>query len=1274
MAVDFSAHMFKQMNQDLSFDKRDPNHYWEAMNMELVNNGQTLSLVSTSGTEIEIELLSSLIADFVWEDNTSPQYNLTYKSTVYNFVDSEPTGSAVDRQHLTLTIIGMIAMREDLYIFVQTEHNLNIIFRYIKGGIPTLVYAGYMEMTTANPIELHANYENELVQKLYWVDGVNWVRTLNVSPHADNVTRLETFPIEFVDIAVPATMKAPTVDSEATGGSHKAGRIQYAYTLYNRSGQQTVISPFSQIYSLSDINGVGGAPDENISIALSVSIPDLDTRYDSIRIYSIHYNQEGETPDVILILDEGLSGTTFSFIDDGNLFVSNSTMDTLIALNNNRYKGGTLNVKKNRLFLADYSIDNFDFDFDARAYSYDGHATTPTADIDNVDASDPITVVTDYSYGHIPEEHDAQNVDPTTFKYIYGAGSTVAGGTGQYIEYRHSTISFSDTSSTFLKQGEKYRIGIMFRDEFGRTSAVKWVADTIIPYSNISSGFGRVLRVALNEAGYIAAKAAGAVGYSVLMVNRNFEDRDIIAQGFIVPTFQLDDGDSPPPAAGSYRPYYITKDITTTLGGRIDTDYDLGYDFAPSTPSASSDQKYTTKEDKYCYFYSPDVDFRSSANMTADYVNIIGTAEMTTAETIYDLYRSGSYSFTREHESLKFQNLIWDTGTAAEPVHYMGNVAHNGDSYETFFKKTYGLPTYITGNIVATPLEDSSFIVETGQTEVLDTSETTTNSIILGTFTGGADFGIDKASYTTGQDAAVLTFNDPSPNPWHYTAANWDKFATAGATRQLPLVDLKKGIVNQYGGDSFEARRRNSYVEIGEYSVFPAATVDDVIITSTGDVFLGTYIITRMSGQNKIAAETWHTWEYLSIPLESYVDVDRRYDNSAIIPEDTTNQGDLRGVLIDEWYAYNTAYSQAPDAFTYIPKPYNFQEVLDFDSNIIATGVKFNNEVIDTWTNFLPNEVMQLDSKYGKITKLQEFKGEIYAFQPKAIAAISILPRVQVQASDGINLELGTGLVLQDYNYITTASGSLNKWSILSIHDEIFYYDYYNKSISSLQEGSISTKYNIQKLITDSHIASGSLIKNDNPLLQQGVLTSYDANKKNIYFSFSGLNNMTISFNALTRGFVSLHSFYPKIWIELNGSYISTNTANKLYEHIYEFNNDLNRLLYGNTVDSYITILSSKEPILNKIFGNVELDVTGDAIFNSIEAWNDYQTTGIVSLVERGNIRHSYRKWRIALPREENSRNMLSDTKLWVKLRHDYDVSNPIDNLVLNNVEVKYTK
>lgn len=1280
MAVDFSAHMFKQMNQDLSFDKRDPNHYWEAMNMELVNNGQTLSLVSTSGTEelLEIKTVYETYIDTV----DSESFTLTYVGKVYNF--DYRIDNPGDQTHKDFDIIGLVALREDLYIFTQTNHNLNIIFRYtgtsFTGEPLEIVYAGYMEMTKNNPLEIHANYENEDVQKLYWVDGVNWVRTINVAP--SNADTLETMPIEFVDIAVPVDMDTPEVISESSGGSHKAGRIQYAYTLYNRSGQQTTLSPFSAIYSLSNIDESGGAPNENINIAITVEIENLDPSYDSIRVYSIHYNQDGETQDVILVLDEGVSDTKFTFVDDGNLFVSNSTINELIALSNARYRGGTLNVKKNRMFLADYSVDNFDIgDFDTRAYSYNSVLINPVAPISNVDASEPLVVGIDYSI--VPEEHDAKNINLSIYKYIYGISSTTYGGTGLYVEYEHTNVAHNDKTQTFLKQGEKYRIGIMFRDQYGRTSPVKWVADTVVPY-NTPSGLGSSIKVTMNSDGIIEAKSRGAVGYSVLMVNRNYEDRDILAQGFVTPTFLLTDF-AGVPLTTKYRPYYITKDITTELGGAIDRDYYNGEDFCSGDAGdTDGERRKLEKHDEYCYMYSPDIDFKVSADINANYVNIVGTADMTSAESDYVLYRSGSYQFGKNHDILIFSNAIpgggteiWSGGGTNEPTNYMGCESNQGDSYEVFFKKFYSPVDYKEGETIT--LKEPSFVIETNDEKIIDTVNVTANSIKLTSFTGN-DTASDthKHSYTVGQDSVALAFDAHTwhrDDPTEVAGAPYDKFkAVATPARSIPVIDLKRGIVNQYGGDSFETRRRNTYIEISDFSIFPVASVPDSITTNTGDTFIGEHILTRMSAENKVNGETWHTWEYIIITLESYIDTERRYDNSKIILEGDTSPPELRPVLLNDWYAYNTAYSELPDAFTYIPKPYNFQEQIVFDSNIIASDVKFNNEVIDSWTNFLPNETMQLNSKYGKIEKLQEFKGELYAFQPRAIASLSILPRVQVQASDGVNLELGTGAVLQDYDYVTTVSGSANKWSILSVHDEVFYYDYYNKSISSMQEGSISIKYNLQKLVTDTHINNGINLQNDNPLLGQGVLTTYDTNKKNVYFSFLGTDNKTLSFNLLTRGFVSLHSFSPKVWVELDGKYISTEKVNKLYQHIYEFNNDTNRTLYDNNINSYITILSSKEALFNKIFGNVELDVTGTPIFNAIEAWNDYQTTGEVDLIYKQNIRQSYRKWRIALPREENSRNILSDTKLWVKLLHNHDAANPIDNLVLNNVEIKYTK
>jgi len=1283
MAEDFSVHMFSRMNQDFSFDKRDPNHYWEAMNMELFNNGDSLSMVSSSGNTLKINLLS------VSEDlSNADSYSLFYDGVNYNFFrDTDIVDSNV-RVHSQQTIIGMSTMRDDLYIFTVTEFGLNIIFRYNESGT-VIVFAGYMGMTADNQLEIISNYENDKVQKLYWVDGANWFRLLNVSP--SNADVLETLDPQFVDVTIPINMKSPTVISQTSGGNIPAGRRQYAYSLYNRSGQQSVVSPLSAIHSISESNTKGGELDELMNVALNVQLTDLDTNFDSIIVYAIHYNTYNTAPEITVILDEGLSGSDFQFKDDGNLYVSDFSTDAFLALSNSNYKGGTINVKKNVLFMADYKTDSFAIDFEARAFSYND--ATGEAHLVDSEGLNPITIVgTNYSEILTMPEYDSVNVDDSVYKYQYG--NTQTGGTGPYVSYRHESVQITDNikSESFLKKGDKYRIGIVFRDKYGRVSPVQWVADTRIPYTY--SGFGTTIRVTINTAGINIAKSAGAVGYSIVMVNRSADDRDILAQGIVQPTFRMTDLDGTYiNGDASWRPYYITKDICSGVtGGNIEraNDFDNGVSKPIDIDLLSNRQIH--KSDQYATFYSPDVKHTNGLDIEASSVNIVGfsTVLASNCTSLYEAWDGSGYGYGRDHDYLKYynavpsnaaNNIFANSNTNEEiPFCLMGPSDHSGSgtfSYEAYFTKPYG-GVGLLGTIENVPLKEPSKLVKTSDQILIDGSEAFKNDLNVYKLTGdGGWSNSENSSNSTALDCVSLVFNDED---WHTTnpgvAPKYDKFVDLTGQpsdiRAIPIIDLKAGLSNQYGGNSFEVRRRNTYIEISDYIEF--GDTDTSITANTGDTFMREATLVKSSGDNKIDNWSWHVYEYIRIQLETYIDPSNVSDNSNGIMSDTNrlvSHNTLRITTQEQYNVYNQAYNRLPDVTTAIPKPYNFQEITNFDTNIIATGFKFNNEVIDSWTNFLPNETMQLDSRFGKITKLQELQGELYAFQPQAIAALSILPKVSVQANDGINLEMGSGTVLDDYTYLTTRSGSLNKWSIYSLDNDIFYYDYHNKSISSIKQGSLSVKMNMYNFINDKHILNADLIIEDKPLLNKAVITTYDSNKKNLYFTMLGEKNVTISYNTLAEGFISLHSFYPKLGIEYMGNHITSHTNNKLYESIYKLDNTIGRRLYDNVFESYITILSSKDPLESKTFGNVEFETKGDYTFDKVEAWNDYQTTGSIVL-GRPNFKKLYRKFRIALPREQGTRNTLQDTKLWVKLSNSG--KQEISNIVLNNVEIKYVK
>ena len=114
----------------------------------------------------------------------------------------------------------------------------------------------------------------------------------------------------------------------------------------------------------------------------------------------------------------------------------------------------------------------------------------------------------------------------------------------------------------------------------------------------------------------------------------------------------------------------------------------------------------------------------------------------------------------------------------------------------------------------------------------------------------------------------------------------------------------------------------------------------------------------------------------------------------------------------DEFYKFNEVYNQTNNLFTYTQIPADQDVQTNFPNKIIASSSKVEGSKIDNGTNILQNEFMDLDGQYGEIGKLQEFNSFMYGFQDRAVSYLIINPRVQIEPSDGVAIELGTGQFL----------------------------------------------------------------------------------------------------------------------------------------------------------------------------------------------------------------------------------------------------------------------
>ena len=211
------------------------------------------------------------------------------------------------------------------------------------------------------------SYESNTIKKVYWVDGKNPFRMLNLDdkPVPEIVGQNDLTSVYYNDVfnVLPTLKLQETVYiDKITGGSGKfaSGVIQYAFTYYNRHGCESNIFYTSGLRYISPIDR-GGAPDEMVDNAFKIRIEKVDTRFDYVRIYSIQRTIINGTPICKRITDIDIvppvsgdltityidTGTTGDIIDPSELFFKNR--ETIIA--------STLEQKDNTLFLGNIKKD-----------------------------------------------------------------------------------------------------------------------------------------------------------------------------------------------------------------------------------------------------------------------------------------------------------------------------------------------------------------------------------------------------------------------------------------------------------------------------------------------------------------------------------------------------------------------------------------------------------------------------------------------------------------------------------------------------------------------------------------------------------------------------------------------------------------------------------------------------------------------------------------------------------------------------------------------------
>jgi hypothetical protein len=358
------------------------------------------------------------------------------------------------------------------------------------------------------------------------------------------------------------------------------------------------------------------------------------------------------------------------------------------------------------------------------------------------------------------------------------------------------------------------------------------------------------------------------------------------------------------------------------------------------------------------------------------------------------------------------------------------------------------------------------------------------------------------------------------------------------------------------------------------------------------------------------------------------------------------DQGRLyQGFAIAEDYEINKDYNRFPKEkfFFHLGLEYDCCSdcIETFPHRIHYSEQSFQEENVDNYRVFLPNNYRDINGETGEITNIFRIQNNLFVHTEEAIWK---LPKnYQERITDEIVSFIGTGSYfsippqkLVD-DETGNSYGTVHKWSRLKTPYGYFFVSENQNCICQFdgnQVKNISQLGNYYWFYNHIPILSDTLYK-DNPSNPNGAgfLAAYDSKKDLIFYTKidrlpTGENNSwTISFNLKKNAWGSWHSFIPNFYIQTTQWYFSwINGNNNIWRHNVLGNY---QTYYGELKPFIIEYVLTDNVLSNKLFDTIMLQLeskkydpisktffdTDRDFFNKIIVYNSRQCTGELDII-----------------------------------------------------------
>lgn len=1162
------------IDQDSAVNKRIEGTYLKAKNIRIVTEGgiSTGSIENEKGTN-----LSFNIPDI-------PELTLE-------------NGVIIPAQ-TNLMIIGITTMVDDIIVFttnsssatpnsygqiwkLKYNEETNTIIGILPGNTLDvtfhLYYNNLINFSSFYQIKSVARYENTNIQRVYWTDNYNPVRSLNIANRNISINTA----INLLDLDTGVNFTQPNNTLIGVGNLRTGCKIQFSYRLLSTNGSETLYAPVSPYVSLvessydtgtfQDFSGSGSAIIKNKSVTYTLT--GLDTSY-----YSIE--------NIAIVTDENGVKTVYKFSENllpssGALTIICSDLDTAVEIPYTEFNmlssgfnvAKDIETYKNRLVAANLKSRNRKLNIDSRAYRFNaaGEALLKSI-LGDITLTSPTP-----DYDSVPENHDAINIYNkesdslwyTNNQYKYQEDGVTLGGSGKYISYSfvtrrilanasfilnevtnappHLSVNrennglldfnvneptgtnryvfknnqFRNSASSWVNdqlggyaRGETYRFGLVGYKK-GTVTFVNWIGD--IRFPDVEDGFPLQEVVAgqtyLNQLG---------INFTV---NLTSISNDI--DSYAIVRLERDINNETKVSSGMMMFCNVqnTADDTTLWRG---TSYPMASDAnINGTPIGS-------------IFHLGDKPGFLSSQMAQGGAKLVGYLLSDLGQTYEASYKPGDYIRTRGYYS------------AVPVMHHLDTATKRSFSYKT--------RDFVNNDNFELFEIDKSIIAETGEYfppsgSFLD-GDLGVNSLINASYSSaGSDTANNKVPLGMGSKKFMFLLKSASTLP-HFSGNPGDASGNSGNLQwygsgdygtttpyivgdpSYPTVYFKEVVYarylnNQYGGNTFVARSNNQYISCNHFQncINPSELIKsfevwggDTYVNYYDDEYLHQYQVENFENTYKVPGD-FRVAVTVCFPVESRINSDLQVNSNWAKRRDMFNIGAYEKTVRNMYNVWNFPNNTEQKFFSY-----DFLSTLqdEHPHMIWASETKLDGEFVDSWRSFKVANSIEVEGVFGPINRLISFKESLLFYQDSAVGTASVEEKSVIQDTSGVSLVLGTGTVLPNYSYISRKTGCFHQHAVIASNSSIYHFDTRLRKIFRINGIDLS--------LSDSKGISSSL---DNDL--SGKILNTD---KNVY-------------NVEPTG---VHGVFDSRYNRVLFTFINCSKANPYTNYIYE----LNGLVYLN--------------------------------------------------------------------------------------------------------------